>query len=250
MKYTVRQLARKTGISPRTLHYYDEIGLLKPAYKSNNGYRYYEDEQMIVLQQILYFRELQFSLDDIKRLVTSSEYDIETGLKDQRKMLLLQKKKIQQTIAGIDHALNRMKGGAYEMSSNPSTTITDEFETYKEIARKRWGNTLAYQQSSERTKNWTQEDYINATENWKAFNYALANAMNRGYDSPEFQALIAKQFESIQSFYDCSVEMFRALGAMYATDPKFRASYEKFRPGLADIMQKAVEYYCDRRESI
>lgn len=132
------------------------------------------------------------------------------------------------------------------MSDTTKDTMK-ELEEFKEEARQRWGTTDAYRQSVERTRNWTKEDHRKAAEGWKLFNRQLADTMDKGYDSPEFQALIGLQYEKVNTFYDCSVEMFRQLGEMYASDPKFRATYDSFKPGLADCMRKAVQFYCDAR---
>lgn len=247
MVYTVKQLAKIAGVSVRTLHYYDEIGLLKPSFIKENGYRAYEEKELMKLEQILFFKELEFSLEDIVRIMTASDFDTLVALADQRKFIELKKARINSLLSTIDKTINTLKGGGKIMNNTIATT-QDQIEEYKKEAKKRWGNTDAYKQSVERTKHWTKEDYKRLTEDAKRFTQELADTMDKGFDSPEFQALIAKHYESIGTFYDCSLEMYRALAQGYVSDPRFKEYYDKFRPDLAEVMQKAINYYCDQKQ--
>lgn len=247
MVYTVRQLAKIAGVSVRTLHYYDEIGLLKPSYIRSNGYRVYEEKELLKLEQILFFKELEFSLEDIVRIMNASDFDTLAALADQRKFLELKKARIDSLLSTIDKTINTLKGGGKIMNNNIATT-QDQIDEYKKEAKKRWGNTDAYKQSEERTKHWTHDDYKRLTENANKFTQELAYTMDKGFDSPEFQALIAKHYEGIGTFYDCSLDMYRMLGEMYVSDPRFKAYYDKFRPGLAEFIKKAINYYCDQKQ--
>lgn len=247
MTYTVNQLAKITGITTRTLHYYDEIGLLKPSFIAENGYRYYQEKEYLALQQILFFRELQFSLQEIITIMKSPHFDTLKALKEQKAYLEEKNKYILRSIKHIELAISLLKGGEH-MGLNISLLHTDDtFEQYKEEAKQRWGHTNAYKQSEERTKHWTKDDYQRIAGEWNAFNQQLADTMDKGFDSKEFQSLIAEQYKKIQFFYDCSYDMFRELGTMYATDPRFRKTYEQIKPGLADSMNAAIQYFCDKQ---
>lgn len=252
MVYTVKQLAKAAGVSVRTLHYYDEIGLLKPTYIKENGYRYYEEKEFIKLEQILFFKELEFPLEEIVRIMSANNFDTVAALQDQRKFLELKKARIDSLLNTIDTTINTLKGGANKMNTikNTRDDTMAQIDQYKEEAKQRWGNTEAYKQSMERTKHWTKEDYKKAAVQWKEFGKKLGDTMDKGYDSPEFQALIAKQHESINAFYDCSIDMFRALGQMYNADPRFRKTYEDIKPGLAECMEKAINYYCEHKRPL
>lgn len=250
MVYTVKQLSQLAGVSVRTLHYYDEIGLLKPSFIKENGYRYYEDQQVMKLQQILFFKELTFPLEDIIKIVNSPDFDVKKALEDHKKLLKLKQKKIQKLLKTVEVTLETLKGGGTIMNNNDlfGSFSEKQMEEYKEEAKKRWGHTDAYKQSVEYAKNWTKRDYQQAVESWKQFNRKLGETMDYGFDSPEFQALIRQHHEKINAFYDCSLEMLRGLGNLYATDPRFKKTYDSVKPGLAVCMKKAIDYYCDRLE--
>lgn len=249
MTYTVKQLAKLAGVSVRTLHYYDEIGLLKPSRIKDNGYRLYGESEVLKLEQILFFKELEFSLEDILRIITDPEFDTVNALKEQRKFLELKQAQIVGVLHTIDTAIKTLKRGGKIMSDDtPIHTTQAQIDAYKQEARERWGHTDAYKQSQERTKHWTKADYASAVEDGKKFTQELADTMERGAHSPEFQALIAKHYASIQTYYDCSLEMYRSLAEMYVSDSRFRDFYDRFKPGLADCMKSAINYYCDQHE--
>jgi DNA-binding transcriptional MerR regulator len=248
MTYTVKQLAQIAGVSIRTIHYYDEIGLLEPAFIKDNGYRSYGEKELVKLQQIMFFRELEFPLEDILQMVNAKDFNPGEALGEQRRLLELKRKRLNRLIKTIDNTVQNLKGGEEKMDNNQMFDSFDmaEIDQYKEEAKQRWGNTEAYKQSQERTKNWTKEDYKRIAAEGKKFNQLLADMMDKGFNSPEFQDLIQKHYEGIEVFYDCSLEMYRTLGDMYVADPRFTATYDKFRPGLARVMQQAINYYCDQ----
>ncbi len=240
MTYTINQLAKLAGISVRTLHYYDEIGLLMPSFVRTNGYRIYEDKELLKLQQILLFRELEFPLEQIKAMMTAKDFDVRRALRDQRKLLELKKTHIGNLIDMVDI---RLKGGEH-MTDSAFGAFTDKtMEEFKEEARKRWGHTDAYKQSAERTRGWTKEDYNRIAEEGIKFTEALSKLMDLGVDDPKVQEMIGKHYEGIQRFYDCPLEMYKNLGAMYVDDPRFAAYYDKFRKGMAVFMRDAIAYY-------
>src|SRR5207237_639325 len=125
---------------------------------------------------------------------------------------------------------------------------SNEMNKYKDEAKERWGHTEAYKQSQERTKNWKKEDYKKIQNNNNKLNQALAEAMDKGIESPEVQALVKQHHDGMKIFYDCGCKMYRNLGEMYIADPRFTATYDKFRPGLALFLKDAISYYCDQHE--
>lgn len=246
MNYTIKKLATIAGISVRTLHYYDEIGLLKPSFLHENGYRYYEEKELRKLQQILFFRELDFSLEQIKAMVTSSSFDEKKAFEDQKKLLVLKKVKLEKLIETID---NTLKGGKTMNNDDLFGSFSDEdIEKVKTEVKSRWGNTDAYRQSMEKTKHWKKEDYKKKVEEGKEFLQLLGKSMVHDVKSDEVQSLIKKQHEQINGYYDCSYEMFRNLATMYISDSRFTKTYEDVRPGLAQFVHDAIFYYCDAHE--
>lgn len=248
MSYTVQALAKLANTSVRTLHYYDEIGLLSPSRVSRNGYRQYDEPELLKLQQILFFRELDFSLADIKRILSSPYFDMAAALADHRQLIELKRKRLTKLLTTIDQTIKKL---------NHKTTMSDEelydsfkdeeMKEYAEEAKERWGNTEAYKQSQARVSKMTKAEMAKLKEDGKKHTQAIADAMDLGVDSPEVQALIKKSHEGVNFFYDCSLEMFRNLGQMYVDDPRFTAYYEKFRPGMAVFMRDAINVYCDKQ---
>ncbi len=249
MTYTVHQLSKLANISIRTLHYYDEINLLKPSFVKPNGYRCYEEKELIKLQQILFFRELDFSLEQMKAMFASPAFNPVEALRDQAKLLSIKKTRLDGLLNTIHNTIKSMK----KIRKINVETLYDAFnknelEKYKEEARQKWGHTDAYKQSIARTKNWTKIDYDRVKSENEKLIRALIKAMPQGIESVEVQKLVALHHQGISQFYDCSYEMYRNLGKMYVEDPRFTANYDKFKPGLAEFLYRAIEYYCDRAE--
>ncbi len=248
MKYTVHKLAQLAGITVRTLHHYDQIGLLKPSFSGSNGYRYYEEKELLMLQQILFFRELEFSLEQIKQIMQSPNFNSVSVLKEQRKMLEIKRNRIDKLLSTIDA---RIEGGESMKNDNLYGGFTKkQMEEYKEEAKKRWGHTDAYKQSVERTKHFTKADYDRIAQEGVALTSQIASLQEKGFaiDSPEVQKMIAQHFNSLRTFYEPSYEMYRGLGQMYVDDPRFTAYYEKFGKGLAVFMRDAMKHFADTQE--
>lgn len=246
MIYTVQHLARLAGVTVRTLHHYDEIGLLKPSFVRANGYRVYEDRQVWRLRQILLLRELSFPLSHIQRMLSDETFDVRSVLSDQRQLLELKKKRIQMLIDMVD---TQLKGGeSMTDAANILKPFTDKtMDAYKKEAYERWGKTDAYKQSQERTKNWTKADYETVARDGAALTAELSKLMDRGIEDEDVQKLINKHYESIQQFYDCPMDMYVQLGQMYVDDARFTAYYDKFRPGMAVFMRDAIAYFVHMR---
>lgn len=248
MTYTINKLAKLGGISVRTLHYYDEIGLLKPSYIGENGYRYYKEKELIRLQQILFFRELEFPLLQIKEMLNSPKFDPIQALEDQKKLIQLEKDRLDTLIITITSSIQHMKN---------KTTMQDEelygglskqqIEEYKEEARQKWGaDTVA--QSENRMKNWTKADFDRIQKEADDIYTSIVSLMDKGPESDEVQFHIDRFYKHMQNFYDCSYEIFRSLGNLYVEDKRFTAFYDKYHPELAAFMQKAMAYYADTHE--
>lgn len=245
MSYTIKQVADLAHISVRTLHYYDQIGLLEPAGIEKNGYRRYEEADLAKLQQILFFRELDMPLQEIKKIISNKAFDQKAVLEDQRRLLELERQRLSKLIKTITTTINHM---------NKKSTISnqdlyegfdrEEMAAYATEAKERWGHTEAYKQSQERTKHWTKEDYKRISEEGNAFTQTIADAMPKGIDDTGVQELIQKHYDAIKVFYDCGLGMYQQLGAMYIQDERFKAYYEKFAPGLAQFMKEAIDFYC------
>jgi DNA-binding transcriptional MerR regulator len=254
MSYTVNKLAKLSGVSSRTLRFYDEIGLLKPAFYSENQYRYYEEEQLLMLQQILFFRELDVPLEEIKRILNRPDFVIVDALRGQRAQLQARKRRLERLTKTIDTTIKHMNEKNEMHSQMEDGELYDAFKDpdvaqYQDEVKERWGNTDAYKQSMERVSKMTKKDMDELKKKSNEFMNKLGEVMASGaaVDSDEMQTLVAAAYKGIQVFYDCSIEMFRGLGEMYVQDPRFTKTYDSVRPGLAVYYRDAIRVFCDKQ---
>lgn len=240
MKMRIQEFARLTGVSVRTLHYYDEIELLVPAcVDKDTGYRYYDQASLLRMQEILFYRELDFSLKSIGQILSSPNYDAKQSLSEQRNLLILKKERLERLISAIDHA---MKG-----ENVMSAFDNSKFDAYKAEARQRWGNTDAYREHAERTKNYSKTKWKElAGEMNKIFaEFALCMKNGETPDSAEVQNLVkALQDHITGNYYPCTNEILAGLGQMYAADERFRSSIDGNGDGTARFVSEAIEAYC------
>lgn len=244
MGYTVKQLADIAGVTTRTLHYYDEIGLLRPASYGDNGYRYYDEDAVLRLQQILFFRELDFGLERIKTILDRPDFDLLAALAGHRRALEERVERIYSLIDTIDHTIQHIRG-EIPMSKKDFYKGFDEAQQKQRAqeAEKRWGEPAARSQ-----KAWEASD----PEEKNAFlaqmseiSGGIAANMEKGYDSPVVQEWVGRWHQFINDkIFACSLEVFENLGHMYVADPEFKATYENIRPGLAAFMEQAMTHYC------
>ncbi|MCC7522951.1 MerR family transcriptional regulator [Candidatus Uhrbacteria bacterium] len=252
MTYTVNQLAKLAGISVRTLHYYDQIGLFKPASLRKNGYREYGEKELLVLQQILFFRELDFPVEEIKRIMSSPSFDMRLALRDHRAMIELKKKRLNRLIKTIDKTLHKLENNIsmneQDLKETYDTFGEDTVKKYAEEVKQRWGNTEAYKQSMERYAKTSKEDLEKYKKDADIFMKAVAEVADQGPLSVAMQEKIAQHFDALRTWYEPNFEMYRGLAKMYVDDPRFEAYYEKYKPGLAKIFSEAMLYYADQNE--
>ena len=249
MSYTVQQLADLAGISVRTLHHYDEIGLLKPSRIKLNGYRSYEETELLSLQQILFFKELKFPLSEIAKIIKDPNFKMETALKDQKKMLELKKKRldnltrtIDRTIKKINKQKNMEDKELYEGLSN------EKMEEYAKEAKERWGNTEAYKESAKRVAKMSKDQMTKIQKDADALMKEIAENMDLPPGSEKTQSLIKKHYDGLKIFYEPSAQMYRGLGNMYVSDPRFTAYYDKYAIGLAKYMNDAMSIFSENLE--
>lgn len=249
MAYTIHELAELAEISVRTLHYYDEIGLLKPSYVERNGYRRYEHKELLKLQQILFFKELEFPLDQIKTMISSPSFDHKEALRDHRKLIHLKRTRLDNLIKTIDKTLKSMNNKKKIKDEELYDAFKDEdVKQYQEEVKERWGNSEAYKQSMAKVSKMTKAEMNKLKEDGKKHTQKIADNMHKGHTHPDVQVLIAESHAGVNFFYECSTEMYRNLGQMYVDDARFGAYYEKFAPGLAVFMRDAIAHYCDVKE--
>jgi DNA-binding transcriptional MerR regulator len=237
-------------VSVRTLHYYDTIGLLNPSYETASGYRLYADSDLELLQQILFFRSLGFPLAQIKAIVQNPAFDRRKALETHRVALLERRKTVEALIAAVNHTIEAMDKG----ETMDTTTMFDAFDEraleehrtkYEREAQRRWEGTDVWAESQRKTSAYTKEDWKRIQQEGLEIREGLAALMGHSPSEPGVQALVKRFHEYMSSnFYACSLEMLSSLGDMYVSDPRFTATYDKVRPGLATFLRDAIKIYC------
>jgi DNA-binding transcriptional MerR regulator len=251
MTYTVKQLADLAGISVRTLHFYDQAGILKPARTEANGYRYYEEKELLKLQQILFFRELDFPVREIKRIISSPYFDMNSALRDQRKLIELKKNRLNRLMKTIDQTIQKINQEKnMEDKDLYGNFSKEEMDRYTEEARQKWGNTDAFKQSQERVKKMGKAGLNQVLKESGLLTQEIAECMKKGEDpkSARVQALIARHYDGLRAFYEPNFQIYRGLAGAYIGDERFKANYEKVAEGLAQYMHDAMIHYCDTHE--
>lgn len=241
---TVGQVARLAGVSVRTLHHYDELGLLCPSQRSDGGYRLYGDEELQRLQQILFFKELAFPLEEIARLMKDPAFDLHAALLLQRQLLEEKAVRIKALLGAVDAALNSVERGT-AMTNEERFEVFGDFDPakYEEEAKQRWGNTPAYQESKRKTARYGKKEWQQIKAEAQALNEAFLGARAAGVKPTDAKAMaLAEQHRQHISkwFYTCGYDIHRGLAEMYVADSRFTENIDKAGPGLAAYMREAI----------
>ena len=249
MTYTAHQLAQIAGISVRTLHHYDEIGLLSPA-RQSNGYRSYDEAELLRLQQILFFRELEYPLENIAKLLAQPDFDMTASLKRHRVQIEQKRLRLAGFLTTIDKTLAKISGEKQMKDEELFEALWDKHEKeYAAEAEERWRSTEAYKQSAERMKKLTKEDHARIIKEGDVLMAELAACIPSGPRSAEVQKLIKRHYEALRTFYEPSPQIYRGLAQMYTEDARFRAYFEKYDPRMPEFMREAMDVYCDGLEA-
>lgn len=254
MAYTVQQLAKLSGVSVRTLHYYDEIELLKPAYHGANGYRYYEEEQLLRLQQILFFRELGFKLERIKGILGRSDFHQIAALASHRQILEQEVGRLGQLILTINKTIKHLKEDSemepIEMYLGFSKEKQKGYEKELIEAYGQKAQTLIAE-SKVKTKGWSADQWRRSKQQGEEVTQQLAKALEKGAeaDSDEVQALVAQLHKWVSQFWTPDRESYIRLGQLYIDHPEMKAHYEGYHRGLAAFLAEAMKCYAERNLS-
>ena len=250
--YTVGRVAALSGVTIRTLHHYDEIGLLSPGGRSPAGYRIYEESDIERLQRILFYRELGFDLKEISNIVDDPDTDATGHLRRQRRLLTERIGRLRAMVDAIDY---EMEARTMDIRLTPEERLDvfGEFrpEDHAEEAEQRWGETEAYKESQRRVSRYTKEDWQRLKAEGEEVQNRLAAAFEAGLapDSEEATAAVEAHREHISRwFYECTYEIHRGLTEMYVSDERFRSHYDTQTPGLAAYIREAALANADRAE--
>lgn len=240
MKMQIKEFADFTKVSVRTLDYYDEIGLLKPAsVDKQTGYRFYDETSLLRMQEILFYRELDFPLKSIDEILSSPNYDKVKALTEQKHLLILKKERLERLISAIDGAVK----GEIVMSAFDNK----EFEKYKSEAKEKWGKTEAFKEHEERTQNYSKDKWDDLAKEMDGIMAEFSLCMKEGRE-PESQLAqdLVKKLQShiTENYYLCTNEILGGLGQMYVSDERFKKNIDKHAEGTAEFVSKAIKVYC------
>jgi DNA-binding transcriptional MerR regulator len=243
-------VAEQFGVTVRTLHHYDEIGLLVPSERTLAGYRLYTGENITRLQQVVVYRRLGFSLEEIALLLDDSSADVGEHLRRQRDAVMSRLDEMQDLVTAIDRALEKEMSGTKLTKKEQKELFGDNFsDDYAQEAEQRWGESEAWKQSQARTSKYTKAEWVQIKAETDAINSDFVSAMSDGEPATSQRAMDAAERHRLQidnQFYDLSPEFHRNLGDMYIADPRFTKTYEDLRPGLAQYVRDAIHANADR----
>lgn len=251
MAYTVKQLAKISGVSVRTLHWYDEVGLLKPAYQGANGYRYYEEKQCLRLQQVLFFKELGFPLSDIQKLLAQNDFDNIDALNAHKQVLEQEINRKQQLITTINKTIQHLRGKQImrneELYHGFDLTKQKEYEQYIVKSRGLAAEKLL-QESKKRTAKWDKDEWDDVKRQGDAIHKELALAIDNGLnpESLEVQAIIHRHFQMIARFYEPTKEVYIGLTSLYAEHPDFKKFFDVYHPNMIEFIGAAMKFYANK----
>ena len=242
---TVGEVARVAHVSVRTLHHYDQIGLVVPSRRSGSGYRLYTGGDLERLQSVLFYKELGFRLDAIRRLLSDPQFDRHQALVEQRDLIAGRALRLQALLGLIDKTLASLDGGI-RMTNEEMFDVFGDFDpsAHEAEAKERWGDTGAYKESARRTARYTKEDWKRYQAENAEIQAAFAELMDRNVPPTDVRAMAVAERARLQIdtwFYPCSRQIHAGLGHMYVADPRFAANYEKVRRGMAQYLCDAIQ---------
>lgn len=243
--FSVSQVSRMAHVSVRTLHHYDEIGLLVPSKRTGKGYRQYSEGDLQRLQQILLFKQLGFALDAIASVIDEPAAERRAALLSQRAKLQAERRKTEAVLRAIETAIQALDGGA-TMDESKIFEGFDDFDhaQYADEARERWGHTDAYRESTRRARSYSKADWVRIKSEMDAIHQGMAELLAAGRRSDDAAARELAERHRLHIdrwFYPCSHQMHTALGEMYVTDARFTETYERMHTGLAAYMRDAIQ---------
>lgn len=242
---TVGAVAGLVGVSVRTLHHYDRIGLVIPSARTPAGYRVYDDADIERLHRVLTYRELGFPLEQIATLLDDPDADALAQLRSQRDLLNERIRRLHRMVAAVEEMMNAKHDGIQLTAAEQAEIFGDNWpgDEYAAEAQERWGDTEAWRQSQQRSAAYTKEDWQRIKDETDALEASLADAMRRGVapGSAEANDLAEQHRGQIERFYDCGYEMQSCLADMYVDDPRFAQHYDDVADGLAVYLRDVIK---------
>ncbi|MDF2379625.1 MAG: MerR family transcriptional regulator [Candidatus Gracilibacteria bacterium] len=244
--YTVKQLANLVKVTIKTLHHYDEMGLLKPTQRTDAGYRLYNRDDLLKLQQIMIYKEMEFSLKEIKQLLEDPDFDIKKALHEQKKFLLQQQKKTEQLVQTIDKTIKTLQEDE-ELVTDAELYegfTAEKAKRYNQEAKEKYGE--MFETSQNRVGNMTKGQWKAIRDEGKTINKEMLNLIGTDPNSDTVQAVIKRHHAWVENFYPCNKETYVGLSDLYIENPEFTTHYERFASGLAVFMSSSMKFFAKK----
>lgn len=250
-KYSVQQLSKLAGVSVRTLHHYDRIDLLKPAERSEKNYRFYGKAELLKLQQILFYKELDFPLKEIAKILNDPNFDFLKALEFHQMELLRRADQMQQLLATVDKTIHSLKSKKNMISDKELYTgfSQEEIDSMRNEIKKRWGEKELLE-VEKRIQKLGKEGWEDQKTKGEEINILLAELMDFHPSEKHVQQAVAMHFKHLIFYYEISKERYEGLGKMYVEDERFKAHYNKYREGLAVFLRDAIFVFCQNELKI
>lgn len=245
-KYSVSLVAKIAGISIRTLHHYDKIGLLKPAQRAESRYRYYSKTELYRLQQILFFKELDFPLKKIQRILDDPEFDLIEALSFQRKELKKRKSRLDDLLNTIDKTVKQIRKENEMVTESElyDGFSKEEVETWKKEVNEKYDSKVV-SESNENIKKMSKAEFSAIKVEQETVAKELSELMYLPVESDKIQAIVKRHHTTNEKFYKTSSEVYKGLADMYVSDSRFSQFYDKYKTGLSKFLRDAMYYFAD-----
>lgn len=243
MELSISETSKITNLSIRTLRYYDEIDLIKPSKITDAGYRYYDEKSLEKLQEILFLKELDFSLKEIKEIVSNPQYNRKKAMENHKNLLIMKKNRIENLISLLENITNG--GSSMSFKEFDMSDIQKEQKKYAGEIKERWGETEAYKESENKTSKYSQDKWANLEEEADVIFKEFSVIKNESETGEKAQFLVKKwQAYITKNYYNCTKEILAGLAEMYIGDERFKNNIDKYSEGTAEFMSKAIKEYC------
>ena len=242
-KFSVNRLAVLANVSVRTLHYYDQVGLLKPSIRTESKYRYYGEAELLRLQQILFYKELDLPLAQIAEILDDPDFDTLNALHAHKQELQKRKSRTNELLKTVDKTINHLKNKTMNLEDMYKGFSKEQAEAYEKEAKERWGDSIV-EESKQRVKNMGKDGLEALKKEGEDISKELAAVMHLSPSHTKVQALVKRHFNMINQYYTVTPEIYKGLGDMYVADERFRVNYDKHKDGLAKFLRDAMHVYC------
>jgi DNA-binding transcriptional MerR regulator len=243
---TIKQISQLAHVTPRTLRYYDQIGLLPPEDIGENGYRYYSDASLLKLQQILFYRELDMPLEQIKEIMGRENYDLKEALQDHKDQLRKRIDRLQKLISTIDQTLKYIKGEEEMNKKLLFDAFNDEEQEKMEKEAMQMYDPETVKESNRKWKNYTMAEKQKIGEEGNAVYQGFVDAMSKGPGSQEAQVCVQRWRDHMNYFWTPNPDQLIGLADLYNDDPRFKKNFDKVHPDLAQFVREAVTIYVNK----